>query len=251
MDNKTDRIDHLSKLACDTYQKFPDSTKKHLPKIALILSSFLFIIVGILTNNVMNLASNEIGALSGTIVGVLEGTANAPRSYFDGKEAGLSAEDTHAIISTEFSNTGKLETLVTGVTINNFHKVGDKYAALYISKGYAVFTVDLSTAEIIVQDDVITISLHKPESTVYMDELATKKIAEWAGVIFNGSTQDGYFEYLNSWNKSKQELENSIEDYASLELLAQESAKKQITNLLGSIIISGKPINFIFKESES
>ena len=95
----------------------------------------------------------SLGAVQGKIVGLAVGsykavTESVPSGYSDGKDQGLSAEDTKSTIAAYTRGIGKLEVLVAGVKLSNFHQVGDKYAALYLTKGNAVFTVDLSEATI-------------------------------------------------------------------------------------------------------
>ena len=233
------------------YRKSSQSTKNITTGIIFSLVCIICIFIFIIFNNSLSSATNTIATVSGYVVGLFDAVSDAPRVYLDGKNEGLSAEDTKANVTTEFSNTGKLEVLVSGVTITDLHKYADKYAGLYVSKGYAVFSVNLSSAEVSVNDKSINITVDEPECEVFVDELSTRKIAEWTHQLWDGSEDDGYFAYLNSWNKTKEELANAIDGYDDLMTLAKNSAEKQIPTIIGSMLSSGKTINIQFRESSN
>ena len=244
-------IGDISHDAIQEYRKSSHETKTFVSGIVFlgvcIICTFFFLVF----NSSLSAASNTIATISGSVSGLISGVTEAPKAYTDGKNVGLSAEDTEAIVSTEFSNVGKLEVLVSGVTITDLHKYADKYAGLYVSKGTAVFSVNLSSAQITVDNNSINIVIDEPECEVFVDELSTKKIAEWTHQLWNGSENDGYFAYLNSWNKTKGEAENTIDGYGDLLTLAKNSAEKQISTIIGSMLSSSKSVNTQFRESEN
>ena len=241
-------IADLSHDAIQEYRKSSPKTKDIVAVVLFATVSILCLLVSLVFNNAFGAATETVSSVAGTVAGILDGTAESPQKYREGKEVGLSAEDTHASIATKFSDVGKLDVLVSGVTVTDLHKFSDKYAGLYVSKGYAVFSVNLSSADISVTDESVTITIERPNCDVYIDESSTEKLAEWSHSIWNGAEKDGYFAYLNSWAKSREELENSIEDYESLIDLARSSADSQLKMLVKTVNTSAKKVIVNFKE---
>lgn len=182
----------------------------------------------LLINDASKAALNTAGEMAGDVTGVFKGIVGMPNAYNEGKRQGLSAEDTEAYITNKMSDIGKLEILDAGVKVTNLHKIGNSYANLYISKGNAIFSVDLSTAVIVVNENEITVTLAEPTVEIFIDEQSTESLAEWQKASFTGTTEDGYFAYLNSWNNSREEIEGAIENYDKLINSAKEAGITQI-----------------------
>ena len=101
--------------------------------------------------------SGEIGAgigsgagkLTGIAVGSYKGvTEGLEDGFSEGKAAGLDAEDITADITQAVREVGNLQVLAANVEIPDYHEVGKKYAALYLFRGSAVFSVDLTRASV-------------------------------------------------------------------------------------------------------
>ena len=110
------------------------------------------------------------------------------KGYNAGKKEGLSAKDTELQMKNTVDEIGKLEVLVANVKIPEYHSVGQKYAAMYLFRGSAVFTVDLTKANINVNDNNtdIQVLIPKPVAEVRIDNKETERIIHRAAKIFNG-----------------------------------------------------------------
>lgn len=229
--------------AVTNYRKANKKTKSVISVIWLTLTIIVTGVTAFVIHDSVKNTSERVAVIAGTVSGVLDSVSDLPAAYSNGKNEGLSAEDTEAYLSNEFQSTGKLEVLVAGIKITNLHEYADKYKGLYMSKGYAVFTIDLSLANIKVNSNEINITLNAPTVECYIDEMSTKKIAEWQQHAWTGTTQDGYVAYLNSWNVSKEVLEKSIEGYSSLVENSKQAGINQITQLIKAACGSKKTIN--------
>ena len=199
-------------------------------KVIVVLAVIAAGLVLILTIQIWRKAKTygeNIGDVTGKTVGIAVGSfhgfSEGKRGREDGKEDGLSASDTVA----------NLQVLVSSIKLNDYHKLEEKYAALYLLKGDAVFTVDLSKAVIDANEDgeVWYIRLPQPEVTVYIDDRYTKKVAEYQRKFFNGSAEDGFNAYINSMSNLESKAKDAIEEDGSLMKCARDSAEKQIKRL--------------------
>ena len=190
---------------------------------------------------------NALGASTGEFVGTAIGSyRGVTQDYWEGwdagKDQGLSADDTIVSDISYIQEAGNLQVFVAGVEIGNFHEVGDKYAAIYLLRGEVVFTVDLSQAQMDV--DQKTIMIPQPEVTLKIDDAEVEKIKEWQAFFFNGSTEDGYTTYMNSIGQIEENAEESIANYDELLTQAQEAAKEQVQRLVASM--TGEDVNVLF-----
>lgn len=192
-----------------------------------------------------NAVGTSVGKFVGTAVGSYQGyTQDYGEGIKEGKKQGLSAEDTEITdISRIIRGTGDLQVLVAGVALDNFHEVGKKYAALYSLRGQAIFTVDLEQATI--DEEQTTVMIPFPKVQFIIDETSVEKIAELKTTLFNGSTEDGYTEYMNSVNKIKEKTEEYIANYDELQIQAQEAAIEQVGMLVKNM--TGKNVNILFQ----
>ena len=151
-EEKTQKLlDNLVDIANDSIKEYKKSSKKTKDLVSVIVLCALLLIasiVGVSTYTAVKKASEAASTLSGNVVGVIKGAFSIPVSYEKGKLAGLSAEDTKAYIGNELHKEGKLDVLVSGVKITNLNELGEKYKGLYVSKGYAVFSVDLTGLQV-------------------------------------------------------------------------------------------------------
>lgn len=178
-------------------------------------------------------SGKKTGKIVGTAVGSWEGFSEGKEGREDGKADGLSASDTVVKMQSSFHEITNLQVLVSSIKLNDYHKLEEKYAALYLLKRDAVFTVDLSKAVIDVNEngDAWYIRLPQPEVTVYIDDRYTKKVAEYQKKFFNGSAEDGFNAYINSMSNLESKAKDSIEEDGSLMKCARDSAEKQIKRL--------------------
>lgn len=191
------------------------------------------------------------GALVGKALGSLEGmTKGREEGTVAGKAAGLSAQDTKADIADEIRKVSNLEVLVASVKINDFHSIGDnvEYAALYLLKGDVVFSVDLSQAEIEIQNNDIQITLPRPHGELYIDQSQVEKVAEYQKHFFSGSAEDGFDAYLNSMEKVYEASAETLDNYDVLIQTAKASTEKQVRQLALSVTVNSPQINVEFKE---
>lgn len=203
---------------------------------------------------------STLGADAGTFVGNAQGSFDGlvygiPQGSAAGHADGLSAEDTESVISRGFSSQASLQVLIASVKIKTLHKIGregeavtdsvilnglidlttddePEYAALYTMNGRVVFSVDLSKADIEVTDDNVTILIPSPKAELYTDQESCKRIAEYQGksgwILFNGSAEDGYDAYLNTFKKTTETVENAVDNYDSLMEQAESAALTQV-----------------------
>lgn len=190
------------------------------------------------------------GARVGKLVGSFEALADYQEAYAEGKEEGLSADDTTAAIASKIKELENLEVLVASVKLNDVHSVGNDYAALYLLKGDAVFTVDLSKAEIDEKSDGLYITIPKPEMDLIVDESKIKKVAEYQRKLFNGSSEDGFDAYLNFMTKMVSETKQTMVNYDSLMSVAEASAQKQVTQLANSVTTEKRDVFVRFQEEK-
>lgn len=224
--------------------------KKIPPNSVLIILCVLMSIVLLYAFNLrINAASlgESIGAGSGALVGKaigsLEGmTTGRIEGTEDGKIVGLSAEDTEAEIADQIKQIEKLEVLVASVKLSNFHTIGKEkspnYAALYLVNGNVVFTVDMSQAEIKLQENNLHIVLPKPVGSLYLDDSSIEKVAEYQKQFFNGSAEDGFDAYLNTMSKMQEATEETLDNYDVLIASARSAAENQVTLLAESVSTS-------------
>lgn len=180
----------------------------------------------------------KLGDAVGWAIGSFNGfTTGRKEGGEAGKKEGLSAKDTSVIVANKIKETGNLEVLVAGIKMTNLNKVGNNdYAALFLVKGNAVFSVNLKNISVELSDDFSTATVTVPDVTadIYIDDSATEKLAEYQKGKFTGSAEDGFTEYLNTSNQLADKAEESISNYDQLKEVARSSAKKQVTNMVKS-----------------
>ena len=182
----------------------------------------------------------DIGENTGKLVGLAKGsyegiTERIANGREDGKEQGLSAEDTQVMDATGLEGIGRLEVLVASVKLDDYHQIKDDYKAIYVFKADAVFTVDLENAEIKRTDTTVEITLKKPSVELEFNEGETEQIAEWQKHFYSGKSEDGYNAYINSRREIQNNSTEKIENYEDLMSMAEESAKTQVEALVKAI----------------
>ena len=181
---------------------------------------------------------NKLGDAVGWAVGSFNGMTSGNKEGREaGKTEGLSAKDTSVVIANTIKETGKLEVLAAGIKITNLEKVGNNdYSALYLVKGTAVFSVNLTKADVSFNDDFSTVEVKVPDvnASIYIDNGETEILAQYQKSKFTGSAKDGFTAFINSANQTSNKTAESIENYDMLKKSAQTSAEKQITSIIKS-----------------
>jgi len=236
-----------------------DILKAIIKKNPVICSLLMVVVVGsvlfvlsmtiIKSVNIVSEGADDVGSAIGTVAGesagLIEGASgaldSAAQGIKDGKTAGLSAEDTKTLLRGKMAETGKLEVLMAGVQLENFHTIGEeekkKYAALYLYKAKAVFSVDLSDVQIIWDQEEHSIVLNLPqlEIEVYFDETEEQKVAEYQKKFFEGSANDGFDAYLNSMSEIAKDAPKKLAENENLMNQARSAAIMQVGLLANSI----------------
>ncbi len=210
--------------------------------LSMLLFWMLFVVVlpfALDSKNLGNSYGGQLGSGVGTAIGSFHGLTSG---YNDGKEDGIndaldSKDDIEAAIENSVQEIGKLEVLVAGFSVQNFHEIGKEYASLELLKGNAVFTVDLNYAEILFNRDGshITVSLNEPDVDLYINENDTEQLAEYQKYPWSGSAENGYKAYLNSRANSVSQIKDSMENYDTLMESAKNAAIKEITRLASAV----------------
>ena len=185
-----------------------------------------------------------VGVAVGSYKGVTEGIAAGNSA---GTQQGLSADDTAAAVGNTLTETAKLEVLVAGVKLTNMHSLGKDYQALYVVKGDAVFSVDLTKAKVSQADDgSLNVFIPEPEVELFVDEEGTEKLAEYQKYPFSGDAESGYTAYLNTMKNTAGEVRDSLENYDVLMKEARGSAVEQVSYISESACGNGKVVHVEF-----
>lgn len=174
------------------------------------------------------------GTLVGTAIGSIDGLVNGSQ---EGEKAGLSAQDTTVNIQDSMGELGNLEVLVVGVTLRNVNRIGERYAKLSLINGDAVFSVDMTQAEINFSQDgkEMYIKIPEPKLALYLDQSGTQTLAEIQDPSFAVTAEDGLMSYLNSMAQTVQQAREMIVNYDSLMEQARESAQRQVQQLIETV----------------
>lgn len=232
-------------------------SKRSIPFIFLGISLLVFaysIVLVLRAPSKGERMGQSYGTIVGKAIGSFEGFTKGRREGTeDGKKEGLNAEDTEAEIANEIKKIENLEVLVASVKINDMHTIGEdqKYAALYMIKGEVVFSVDLQSAKVKLQNDQLHIVLQPPTGKLYIDQSQTEKIAEYQKYYFSGSAEDGFDAYINTMNMLQKTTAEELGNYSVLLDAAKESAKKQVSQLATSANTKKRKVVVEFEEGRS
>ena len=217
--------------------------KKSFPKwiittivSVLLICSLVFMITQIIS--FANVKNHNGDNIFGAII----------KGYDAGKKDGLSAKDTEQVMKNTVEEMGKLEVLVANVKIPEYHSVAKKYEAMYLFRGSAVFTVDLSKAKFNVDDSKVLVLIPKPTAEVKIDNKETERIKSRSALFFNGSTEEGLEAYLNTLKAVDQVSTDRISNFSELNEMAKEAAKSQLKEIIENISGNEKEITFSFIE---
>ena len=204
-------------------------------------------------NNAKNLGismGDKTGKIVGNVIGSFDGiTTGLAKGSEDGKEEGLSAKDTKSEIENSFSDVGNLEVLEAGVKLKDVNTLGDDYAALFLLKGVAIYSVNLKEVEINdVDSSTIEVLLPDINVEIYIDESGTEKLAEYQKHSWSGSAKDGFVEYMNTREAADKSVKETMENYDAMIEAAENSAKKQVGIIAKAATGNKKDIVVKFKK---
>lgn len=216
--------------------------KKRFLSVIIIILVVLLIAANIIVQNKARELGSELGRRDGERAGLATGswrgvTEGIKSGIEAGKETGLSAEDTEAVILEMMQEIERLEVLCAEVKLKNLHEIGTAYKVLYIAKGNAIFTIDLSqaTAAVDMERKIAEITIPRPELDLYLNQAGTEKLAEAQNFSLTTSARDGIEAYLNSLVQIEKNVRDTMENYDSLMESAEEAAQQQI-NMLASTV---------------
>lgn len=190
----------------------------------------------------------RIGTTMGNAVGSAVGSKDGLNAGIaDGRKAGLSAVETTVILEEKMEAAGRLQVLAAGVTLNNAQKVGTAYDAIEILKGDLVFTVDLQSATVTVNDTQASIMIETPQVQFYLDESESEKIMEVDKFSLITNAEDGVTAFLNSRAKLGESVEDKIQGYRILMDSAKEAAIAQTKSLAEAACGGSKTVVVGFK----
>ncbi len=239
--NEIKNLEGLNEITPENVQEARGKTR--IPPIPLALcvaAIILFFSIIFPLVKVAETAGKVTGKGSGTAAGIAVGSVEgalqgAPEGYEEGKKEGLSAEDTVAKIAntveSNISGLGNLEVLVANVELTTYHEVGKKYGALYLTRGSAVFTVNLNNVMVTHKKGLISIVLPRPEVEIKIDSSETEVLSEWQRKYFDGKDSEGFEASLNTIKAMKNVSEDEVANYSELQALACDSAVRQVEEI--------------------
>lgn len=184
----------------------------------------------------------SVGEMTGGAVGVALGSADGVINGLQegmeaGAAAGLSAEDTTADMKESLKEVGRLEVLAAGVTLRNLNEIGQEYTNLSVINGDAIFSVDMTQAEISFSQDGKEVYIVIPEPTMelYIDQSGTEILAEIQKPFFGVTAEDGLNAYLNSMAQTVDKVKETLANYDSLLAQAKDSALEQVRQMAETI----------------
>ncbi len=238
-----DKGKSLSNPVFSLFSRLPFRTKLIILAVAAVAFSFAFPIIS-------SIAGKNAGTTVGAAIGSFQAvTEDMPAAYNQGKEDGLSAVDTRTEIKGRLQEIGKLDVLAANAKIHDFNQVGNKYAALYELGADVIFSVDLTQADILAGDGNIEIRLPKPVVEINIDSTRTRLVAVRQRGLFNGTTEDGITEYINSISQLQDNAKESLDNYEQLQEKAETAARAQVIKFSSLVAEKDTKIEVRFEET--
>ena len=162
--------------------------------------------------------------------------------FFIGIKMPLKYEDETIDISS-FSTIGKLTVLTTDIVINEHIAIGDKedpnYMSFYTVDGTAVYSIDLSKAELSpIVNNKAYVYLPDIEVDIFYDDSTLTKEAEYQKGAYKGSAEEGYEIAQETAKITEEELKENMQNNLMFMNLAKESAKKHITSFVNNLSVN-------------
>lgn len=196
------------------------------------------ITVNIHAESTGGMLGQRIGTYSGRALGSLEGmTTGQIEGSRAGSEAGLSGEDTIAELSGKIQEVEKLQVLAASGMFSDILTVGEDYAALLAMRYNAVFTVDLLSAEIMLEENKLYIFLEQPEvELTSVGEI--EKENEYQKYDWTGSAERGYTALNNTVGQMERKAKEKFKEDEYMMKVARASAEKQLVQLVNAVSVS-------------
>ena len=152
----------------------------------------------------------------------------------------LRIDQSHVFVLFSFPDSGS-----QSCSIEAFRGV---YAALYLFRGSAVFSVDLSKASVSrTAEGEVIILLPEPDAVVNINDSETELLAEYQRKFFNGNADDGFQAFLNSLRMINTIALDKVSNYDVLMDMAMASARKQAEMLASGVCIDCRQITVLFR----
>ena len=168
--------------------------------------------------------------------------------FYVGSQAGMTYEDPEVSLDSVTSS-GKLGVLSAHVNILNSLMMGPSsdldYMNLYGQEGTAVYTIDLSEAEVSrgmnsKGEPMIFVRLPEPVVQLYVDENSTSNIAEFQkNQNWTGSAEEGYRAYNTQTADGYKKMLESLQESDGLMLEAKNSAISRVSELISAVALDG------------
>ena len=177
---------------------------------------------------------------------------------YSGLNAEMRYEDMEVNLAT-ITSSGRLGVLSAHVNILNSLMMGSSsnpdYLKLYGQEATAVYTVDLSQAEISrgvneKGEEIIFVRLPEPVVQLYVDESSVENIAEYqANANWTGTAEEGYMAYNAQKASSYKEMLDSLQESDGLMLEAKQSAMDRVSELISAVSLDEVRCEVFFSES--
>ena len=230
-----------AKKALSTVSRFPLRTKLIILAVIAVLFSFSFPIIS-------NIVGRSFGSTVGIAVGSFQAvTEDMPAAYHQGREDGLSAEDTRAELQDRLTEVGRLDVLVATAKITDPHLVGNNYAALWEFGADVIFSVDISKAQVRTGEGTIEVILPEPVAEINIDSTKTRLLDVWQRGR-TGDAKKGMDAFFNSLEKIELKGNEAIDNYEGLKNRARQSAEDEVMMLVRLSADEGTQIEIRFEE---
>ncbi len=208
--------------------------------IPVILAAIILIVVYPTYKNAESLGNaggalygNAAGRLVGSVDGVTNGLAEGAD---DGKMDALSAKDTEVRILGRVQELGNLEVLSVNMKRNGINSAdGGKTLVLWVTECEAVYSVDLTKAKIISENDKCTVLIPYPKLSTNFQ--TPQKIAQYSKREGTGSSDAGSAEYINSQNEIRSKIEQELENDPDITEMANDAALSQVNQLIKNVSV--------------
>lgn len=231
------------------FNKWKDKAIWIVVAVVAVIVLILSIYININADKIGAGLGNTLGNVVGSAVGSLNGITHGVSAGFDvGKEEGLSAKDTSTEITTKFQEVKRLQVLVASGAYTNISTMGENvdYASLYTQRYNAVFTVNLETAEVILNNGVLVVRLDQPDLD-FKPEGPVTLIDDYQRHWFSGGTEDGMDMIQNSLIEIQNKTKENLSRDEGMMSTARVFAKEQLKSLINSMALNKPTVKIEFR----
>ena len=212
--------------------------------VVFVYALFAFVNAKEIGGGIGRKAGITAGKFTGSYEGITQGISKGAK---EGKEEGLAAKDTEVDIGNKVKTIGNLEVLSASVVMHDLLEISDKYKTLLAFYGDLTFSVNLSEAEITINDDSYVVLLPMPEGKLTIDDKKSEQLDSYMKHSWTGSNEDGYTAAMNSIKELTLNAEKTVTNYDLLKESAKSSAEKQVAFLIQSATKDEVVVNVKFK----